>query len=163
MTRIRIATSGDVNEIQHVLHTTWKDTYGSYLTDETLEEVYKNWQSIEFLNKQITNPDVYFPIAVIDDTIIGLATARMNNDIAMLFRVYVLPEYQRHGVGSELLEGVINHFASAKKIRLSVEKTNDRAKTFYERHGFTVVGEEQERVGNETIDGYVMEKTLLPL
>lgn len=92
MMKIRSATPSDAPAIQQVLRTTWQDTYGSYLSPETLDEVYKNWQSIEFLTMQIENPDVYFPLAEVDDHVVGLATALLDRQTIMLFRIYVLPE-----------------------------------------------------------------------
>jgi ribosomal protein S18 acetylase RimI-like enzyme len=43
---------------------------------------------------------------------------------------------------------------------LSVEKRNDKGKHFYDSMGFKVVGEGQDKVGNEVIDEYHMEKEL---
>jgi hypothetical protein len=39
---------------------------------------------------------------------------------------------------------------------------NDKGKQFYDSMGFEVVGGGQDKVGNEVIDGYSMEKELIP-
>jgi ribosomal protein S18 acetylase RimI-like enzyme len=56
-----------------------------------------------------------------------------------LKEVFILPEYQNRGFGSEILRISINKANDARKdIRLQTLKANLRAKAFYERHGFTV-------------------------
>ena len=51
----------------------------------------------------------------------------------------VLPTYRRTGIGSKLLDFVLNTLASqhdAKQIQLHVHVANDSAIAFYEKHGF---------------------------
>ena len=159
--KIRSAGPSDAPAIQQVLRSTWQDTYGSYLSPETLDEVYKNWQSIEFLTRQIEHPEIYFPLAEVDDKVVGLATARLDSETITLFRLYVLPDYQRQHIGRQLLENVMDRFSPASKIRLSVEKMNDKGKQFYERMGFKIVGEGQDKVGDQVIHEYHMQKELI--
>jgi len=157
---IRLATREDVNDIQDLLHETWKDTYGDYVSQKTLDEVYKNWQSIEFLTKQIQNPNVYFPVLVEHDQIVGLATARTIENVVILFRLYVSPIHQRKGIGKPLLDSVEQHFSGAKKIQLHVEIFNQKGQAFYKKSGFKEMKREQEKVGDETINQILMEREM---
>ena len=59
-----------------------------------------------------------------------------------LVDIALLSEFQGRGVGRMLIESLQAHAADAgDSIKLSVDKTNERAKMLYERLGFTVTGE----------------------
>ncbi len=63
--------------------------------------------------------------------------------------IIVHPHHQRKGIGSKLIESVIaSGKEQPKSIELEVFKINNKAKKFYERHGFNVEG--------ETSSSYVM-------
>ena len=160
MVQIVDATIDDVAAIQRLLRETWQDTYGDYLSQATLDEVYKNWQSIEFLTQQIENPQIYFPLAKAGDELAGLATTYMPEDTILMFRLYVSPRHQRHGIGALLLDHVIAHFQGAAIIQLHVEAANPKGQSFYQKHGFREIKREEQRVVNEVIEVILMEKVL---
>ena len=160
MVQMRSATSNDAEAIQKLLRETWMDTYGDHLSQETLDEVYKNWQSIEFLTKQIENPRLYFPLAKEGDELVGLSTAYMPEDTIVMLRLYVSPRHQRKGIGELLLQNVIEHFQVGKKIQLHVEVTNPKGQSFYKKHGFKEIKRGEERVAKEVIELILMEKQL---
>jgi ribosomal protein S18 acetylase RimI-like enzyme len=160
MFQIVNATLSDAPAIQKLLRETWKDTYGDHLSQETLDEVYKTWQSIEFLTQQIEHPNLYFPLAKEGDELVGLSTTHMPEDTIMMFRLYVSPQHQRKGIGELLLKNVIGHFQGAKKIQLHVEVMNLKGQSFYKKHGFKEMKREQDKVVNEVIEVILMEKQL---
>jgi ribosomal protein S18 acetylase RimI-like enzyme len=160
MVQVVDASSGDALAIQKLLRETWKDTYGNYLSQETLDEVYKNWQSIESLSRQIENPEVYFPLAKEADELLGLSTVRMSDDTIVMFRLYVSPQHQRKGIGDLLLKNVIEHFPGAKKIQLHVEAMNLKGQSFYKKQGFKELKRAEEKVVNEVLELILMEKVL---
>jgi ribosomal protein S18 acetylase RimI-like enzyme len=160
MSQVLNATFKDIAAIQKLLRETWKDTYGHHLSQETLDEVYKNWQSIEFLTKQIENPQFYFPLAKDCDELVGLSTAQMPEDTIVMFRLYVFPQHQRKGIGDLLLNNVIEHFQGAKKIQLYVELMNPKGQSFYKKQGFKEMKRAEEKVVNEVIELILMEKQL---
>ena len=157
---IRPAQASEASVIQTLLRETWQDTYGDHLSQVTLNEVYKNWQSVEFLTKQINNSEMYFPVAIENGKLLGIATARQDAETIFLFRLYVSPQYQRKGVGRLLLDSVIDHYPEANKIQLHVEVLNPKGKAFYAKQGFKEVKREQEKIANEVIDQLLMEKAL---
>jgi ribosomal protein S18 acetylase RimI-like enzyme len=56
-------------------------------------------------------------------------------------RLYVLPEFQRRGVGGSLLEAALSHpELYGRTIRLDVWERNEAAQRFYRKFGFQVVG-----------------------
>jgi ribosomal protein S18 acetylase RimI-like enzyme len=160
MFQVVSATFNDAVAIQRLLRETWKDTYGDHLSQETLDEVYENWQSIEFLTNQIENHQIYFPLAKAGDELVGLSTTYMPEDTIVMFRLYVSPQQQRKGIGALLLTNVIEHFQDAKKIQLHVEVMNSKGQSFYKKQGFKEIKREEEKVVNEVIELILMEKQL---
>lgn len=69
-------------------------------------------------------------VAELDGAVIGFATLRDN----MLEHLYVRPEYQRHGIGSALLETMKMELDNC--VRLYTHARNTLARRFYEKHGF---------------------------
>jgi ribosomal protein S18 acetylase RimI-like enzyme len=62
-----------------------------------------------------------------------------------LHQLFILPEYQRRGIGSGLLEDLLTEAGqSGLPVRLRVLRVNP-AKGLYERYGFRVTSEEPER------------------
>jgi diamine N-acetyltransferase len=59
-----------------------------------------------------------------------------------LKRIYVLPEWQKHGLGAILLDAVEAEAArrGAARLFLCVYTQNDRAQRFYDRRGFADTG-----------------------
>jgi len=68
-----------------------------------------------------------------------------NREDQLYIRMMVVhPKHQGNGIGNKLLEAVIQTGKqNAKNIGLEVFKINPKAKGFYARHGFRVIGETQ--------------------
>lgn len=66
-------------------------------------------------------------------------------DGAVLNELYVEPEYRGDGVGTELLAAALDVAREQElplsRLLLDVDRSNDRARTFYEKHGFEHWGE----------------------
>lgn len=85
-----------------------------------------------------------FLIAKEKERVIGLAaisyawTLEHGGKSAWLDELYVLPEYRGRGVGSELVEHVIEEVGreGCRAIDLEVEEEHWRAERLYERKGF---------------------------
>ncbi len=72
-------------------------------------------------------------VAELDGRVVGFAA--LNGP--WLDHLYVDPEHQGLGIGSELLESAMQ--ARGHGLELRVFERNEAAMRFYERHGFTVV------------------------
>ena len=80
-------------------------------------------------------------IVTLQDKDIGWVIFTRSDDQIQINDLYILPEYQRRGIGSHLLSKLLEE-AREKHIpvRLGVLKVNP-ARRFYEKLGFRVVGE----------------------
>jgi ribosomal protein S18 acetylase RimI-like enzyme len=82
---------------------------------------------------------------------VGLARIEREADHIYVRHLYIVPEAQNQGIGSHIVQEVLKE-ASKKKVpvRLHVLKVNEPAVTFYEKHGFRVVGETRTHYRMET-------------
>ena len=75
----------------------------------------------------------------------GILTVRELESHVQLDQVFVLPEYQRSGIGTQLVGEIVQRAKQlGLPVRLRVLRVNP-AKRLYERLGFLVTSEEPER------------------
>ena len=82
-----------------------------------------------------------------------------NNNLLELERIYILSDYQSHGLGLKLIEFAKN-FAKLQNINtmvLSVYDKNKRGLSFYEKNDFKVVTEHNFLLGKDNRNCLVME------
>ena len=77
----------------------------------------------------------------------GLLAVEDEPDHLWLVKLYLRTSFRRLGLGTCLLHQVVQEATELRKpIRLRVLRVNQGAQRLYQRHGFTVVGEEAERL-----------------
>lgn len=96
-----------------------------------------------------------------DDTVIGYGSITVVEDVADLQRIAVLPEAQRVGLGSELLDKLLVKAIShgATRMLLEVAASNDHAIGLYESFNFEVIARRRHYYADKT-DALVMERAL---
>ena len=102
--------------------------------------VYKNsdeWSGETFFNDMAQNNRLYL-VAKEDDKLIGFVGASYFMDEADILRVAILPEYQRKGVATQLMQEMIDCLKKllVKKVMLEVEENNIKAQGLYKKVGF---------------------------
>ena len=138
--QIRDADIDDVREIQRVARTTWHHTYRDTIPEEVRTEFVRRAYSDDALLQRIAN-DVFL-VAARDDGVFGFADfGTASEGEAGLVAIYVLPEAQRQGLGSRLLDAGLSRFSPNTRFVLSVERDNPKARRFYEPRGFRPVRE----------------------
>ncbi|MCU0522402.1 MAG: GNAT family N-acetyltransferase, partial [Anaerolineae bacterium] len=81
-------------------------------------------------------------IVVLSGREIGVFSIERKPDEIFLDKLFILPDYQRWGIGSHLIRMVLAEaFGQSLPVRLGVLKVNP-ARSLYERLGFVVEGEE---------------------
>jgi ribosomal protein S18 acetylase RimI-like enzyme len=162
MAEIERAAMQDVREIRDVLRETWHDTYASLLSETAIETITSQWHAPELLTEQLQNPEIYFAIARDGGVVAGVVTARKQDDAIVVDRLYVRPQYQRRGIGRQLLESSYRAFRGAQRVRLSVEAENRKGVAFYSKQGFRETSRNSEEVAGTCLENLVMERPLLP-
>lgn len=154
---IRRAGPNNAEATRHVLVATWHDTYDLLLGRAKVTEITGKWHAVDVLAEQISTQDGSFLVAEHEGRLIAHAYAREPQlGVLFLSRLYVLPVWQRQGVGARLLEAVVERHPAAVVMRLSVEAENEKGVAFYRRHDFVSVGERAE----EGLRSLRMEKAL---
>jgi len=82
----------------------------------------------------------------LDDRDIGWMQIAESEEELFLKQFFVHPDCQRRGIGTQLLQALIERAAQTRKaVTLGVVKGNP-ARSLYERHGFLVASEDQYKV-----------------
>jgi ribosomal protein S18 acetylase RimI-like enzyme len=141
----RPATLADVPAIRDVLVTTWHATYDRIDGPEAVTRITDVWHAVEVLHRQVDQPGSCFLLAETNTGQVvatSLAVLLPDDTTIALSRLYILPTYQRGGLGTRLLRETLTAFG-AKLVTLEVAPENTQAIAFYVRHGFTRVADTQ--------------------
>ena len=81
-----------------------------------------------------------------------------GESVAQLQKIYVLRDFLEQGIGKSLLQAILDHAANLQieKLWLDVLKDNTRAILFYQRHGFSGLGEDTYTIGAQTFLFHLM-------
>lgn len=96
-------------------------------------------------------------VAIADGELVGFADYR--KDEGSVINVYVDPDYLRRGIGSRLLEKVLQDARNKGLDKLTAE-ASVTAKEFYQSHGFEVVEETVHKTNGEELQAFKMRKSL---
>ncbi|HSR32727.1 MAG TPA: GNAT family N-acetyltransferase [Anaerolineae bacterium] len=125
---LRQATSVDGDFLYQLIKTTMR---------EYVEPIWgwdEDWQSNYF--RERFDPDEV-QIVVLDGQDIGAVSVEIRATELFLSRIYLLPAYQGRGIGTCLIQSILDEaFAQGLPVTLQVLKGNP-ARGLYERLGFT--------------------------
>ena len=103
---IRLAAETDTIGIESVARCTWNTTYASIILPELQERLLGRNYSSDALEEAITQKHSWFFVATVREEVIGYAQFVMRereDRSGELSRIYVLPKWQREGIGALLL------------------------------------------------------------
>ena len=161
---IRFADIEDINTIGFLAQQIWPHAYGNILSADQLEYMLNLFYSPSALKTQMLGQKHVFIIIEEEDGPLGFASyARLGDSSTFkLHKIYVLPNQQGKGLGKAIVDFIVNEIKphQATALQLNVNR-NNKAKSFYERLGFTVIKEEDINIGNNYfMNDYVMEKPI---
>lgn len=142
--KIRKATPDDVLDLHQVYFITWLDTYPNQEFNITKEDIIFKYESRLTPDKiaerrikisQIKDNELMLVIEK-DNKIIAVCNAVQEEFYNQLKAIYVLPEYQRLGLGSVLWKEAQRIFSPQKDIIVHVAAYNEKAINFYKKLGF---------------------------
>lgn len=161
---IRNAKLSDVASIIDIAKRTWWPAYSPILAKEQITFMLDEIYSAERIASQIKNDSQTYLLLEEDDRPVAFAAYSPRDEDATIYKLhklYCLPETQGKGYGRILIAEVIGKAMAETKhaVDLNVNRYN-RAKSFYEKMGFTVVYEEDIPIGPYWMNDYVMRKEL---
>jgi len=125
----------------------WQSAYKGIIPDEYLDNMWaKKEQRVEGIRKWLTDPGDVIPHCVmLENKMIGFLDIHITD--ANIWAIYLTEEFWGKGYGKQILDFAINKLKSLghKKIYLWVLEENNRARRFYEKHGFRFDGTKRER------------------
>lgn len=150
---IELISSENIDEANIVRLNSWLDTYVNNeigVTGEWIAKRNERQMSDEYKKRRLdrlNNPNSIGWVAKdINGTIIGVATPRTDVEgVQHVGSLYVNKNWHSKGVGSALMQKIIDWFDSSKPIVLGVVTYNERAKAFYRKWGFVEIS------GSETL------------
>ena len=160
---VRHANITDVPLIMTLAKQIWPQTYQQILSPQQIRYMMNMIYSEKALKNQMQDGH-QFMIVYNASIPVGFASfSEIEPTVFKLQKIYLLPNQQGRGTGRFTIEQVIEEIKprGATALRLNVNKHN-KAKSFYERLGFTVISDVKIDIGNGYVmDDYVMEKKLV--
>jgi ribosomal protein S18 acetylase RimI-like enzyme len=143
--QIRPARASDVPNIQNIARLAWADVYREIIPSEIQEKLLASWYAAGALEQAIKSEEAVFLLAERGGEAVGFVQFfRRSPEVVELARIYVLPEEQRLGVGSELLTAGLHRVSrwGVITVAVGVEAANQRGRRFYRKAGFVESGKE---------------------
>lgn len=129
---IRKMESRDLCDTRNILRETWRQTYSD---SEFLDSMYKLLED-ESLSFLLPNAGETALIAVHTEQPAGVLVLRRIRDVVHVLALYILPRFQRRGVGRELLRYAISDMQAPIILEARVKTTSVGAVSFYHSFGF---------------------------
>lgn len=143
---VRVASAKDTEQIAEVHIASWRSAYAGSIPKNILNNLDRDVRRTMWAKATAERPTETV-VSTDSGKVIGFANFgkyRDNEDIGHygeIRAIYVLEKYWRNGVGSNLLEYVIDSLSrDYQKIVLWVLDSNIRTIEFYKRHGFAIDG-----------------------
>lgn len=138
---VRPAILSDIDSFPEMKVRTWNETYASFgvpqwwLNRPPLEDGFRDG-----FPARIANPDrgTFIAYDEVEKKVVGYATAEAEpnlNGYIDIRALYVLTEYQRLGIGSRLVQGILGEKGGRAVVETLV--ANEKARNFYHKMGFT--------------------------
>ncbi|AXR79502.1 GNAT family N-acetyltransferase [Natrarchaeobaculum sulfurireducens] len=168
---IRPAKPDDFEAIEAVARATWHDTYDD-LEADVIDETVDDWYTDDSMPLEAPGTVVLVaeragPRSTSsrtesseDDEIVAFTHAVAQGDAADVLRMYVHPDYQGDGIGTELHERLLAELEAydIERVRSIDFAFNDASRRFYEGLGF-----EQTDTGEVVIDGESYDEAMYTL
>lgn len=163
MVELRDAARADAHAIANVLVDSWRAAYRGLLPDEVLAGLSVHDRE-QFWADALTArpPQTRMVVATIAGTIVGFAATgpplvpadRADPTVGDLYALYLTPDVWRQGIGTQLHGAALGRLRSCGFTRagLWILDTNERALSFYYRHGWTDAGRSQLGRGPDGIE-----------
>ncbi len=143
MINFQLANINDKKELSILRKKVWKETYTNIFNKEILENYDFEYHENKF--ESMINDKKYIVHKILkDNSIIGyliygeapIDKFSKQYDIC-LYSLYILRKFQNQGIGSKAME-IVNNYCKENNVKVfynGCNYYNDRAKSFYKKHG----------------------------
>ena len=153
---VRHAVIDDATGIARVRAESWRAAYRGIVPDAYLDAIdVDEWAERQRRNMEEHPDDLISLVAETEELIAGWAASGPNRDAdhdyaGELYAIYLLPEHQRRGIGSELTTATARWLADQglTSMILWVLEDNHPARRFYEALGGQLCGTRQTQIAS---------------
>lgn len=119
----------------------------------------ESWSKDSY-KKELENPMARYLVAEVDNKVIGFAGLWKVLDEGHITNIAVHPDYRGNGIGSKLVESLINKSDSwyINSLTLEVRSSNKIAQNLYEKYGFEKEGIRKNYYSDNKEDAIIMWK-----
>ena len=160
----------DSQILQEVGYQTFNETFKDSNSVDNMNVYLEKAFNIEQVEKELTNTSSQFYFISIDEKVAGYLKVNINDaqseemgdESLEIERIYVKKEFQKHGLGKNLLNQAIEIASelNKSKIWLGVWEKNENAIAFYKKMGFDQTGTHSFYMGDEEQIDFIMTKSL---
>ncbi|MGG1247742.1 GNAT family N-acetyltransferase [Bacillus spizizenii] len=168
---IRKCSREDLKILQELSIVTFNDTFKDQNSPENMKAYLESAFNAKQLEQELSNTSsqfffVYFHHEVAGYLKVNIDDAQseeLGDDSLEIERIYIKSNFQRHGLGKQLLYKAIEIAleCNKKKIWLGVWEKNEKAIAFYKKMGFVQTGAHSFYMGDEEQTDFIMAKTLI--
>ena len=165
-TEIKVCKVDDVHKLQEISIETFTDTFQKHNKPEHLNAYLERAYNLPRLEQELKNSCSQFYFIHLNDEVAGYLkvnigdaqTEEMGDEAFEVQRIYVRKDFQKGGLGKQLMEKAIElaKEQNKKTIWLGVWEKNENALAFYERMGFVQVGTHTFFMGDKEQTDYIM-------
>lgn len=147
---IKKCTLDDAVELQAVSKETFTETFQEQNSPEHLNAYLERAYNLEQLEHELANPSSHFYFVLYGQQVAGYLkintgnaqSEEMGEDSLEVERIYVKKDFQKHGLGKQLLNKAMEMALelNKSKVWLGVWEENDNAIAFYLKKGFVQTG-----------------------
>ena len=165
MAQVIQAAEGDLAELSNLAGAIWRACYPGIISMEQIEYMLADMYSLETLRGDICRRGIRYDRLLVAGSFVGFAGYGATEQPAVfkLHKIYLLPKWHGHGLGSLLLRHceVETIKAGGTSLLLTVNKKNNKAMAAYLRNGFVVTDAVVTDIGGGFVmDDYIMTKKL---
>jgi GNAT superfamily N-acetyltransferase len=138
---LRSAAESDEPFLLALYGTTREDELAQVVWPEGQKEIFVRWQfDMQRREYQARFPNASYEVILVDGSPVGRFWTARDDEQIRLLDIALLPEFQRRGIGTLLLQRLIREALQAQKpLRHMVFVLNNDAHRFYERLDFVVI------------------------
>jgi diamine N-acetyltransferase len=160
MTEILTGNANDLITVCQIAEKTWWKAYAEILAPEQIRYMLETLYDYESLSKSMEDGSQEFILLKNEagyQAFASFGRRKESADVFKLHKIYVLPENHGKGYGASLIEEIKRRLLDRNIhiLDLNVNRYN-RAKSFYEKIGFSVIREEDIPIGPYWMNDYVM-------
>ena len=152
-------TLDDTNDIQKVLYNTWLASYADFIPITDIQWYFNNYYSEINFAQLFDDQDSFSFVSEWKQHIVGYARMKINHEQhrCYLESLYVLPEFQGKGIGTELIK-IVEKKAQEHaftQIWLGVMQQNIPSLEWYKKLGFEFVEESPFQMGKTSVNHFL--------